>query len=64
MIIGTEETIKEIERIEKSMKKGCIDHDHDFENAIRKGRAYYVCPKCGMDITLYLVLMEQAKRSK
>lgn len=37
-----------------------IDCDHDYENAIRKGRAHHVCPKCEKDITLELVLMHQA----
>lgn len=35
--------------------------NHDFKNAIRKGRAHYVCPKCGKDISLILMLMEEAK---
>jgi hypothetical protein len=37
---------------------------HDYDNAIRKGRACYVCPKCGKDITLAIILMEEAKREK
>lgn len=32
----------------------------DYENAVRKGRALYVCPKCGRDLTLELVLMHDA----
>ena len=40
---------------------GCDIQDHDYENAKREGRARYTCPKCGRDITLELVLMEQAK---
>ena len=40
-------------------KKECKDCDYD--NAIRKGRAYHVCPKCGKDLTLELVLMYEAK---
>ena len=44
-------------------KKKCKDLQHDYDNAIRKGRAYYVCPKCGEDITLLLVFIEEAKRN-
>jgi hypothetical protein len=40
------------------MNKTC---DHDYKNAIRKGRAHYVCPLCGKDISLILILMEEAK---
>jgi len=38
--------------------------EHDYKNCIRKGRAYYVCPICGKDITLEIVLMEEVKRKK
>lgn len=31
----------------------------DYENYVRKGRAYLVCPNCGRDITLELVLMSE-----
>lgn len=34
--------------------------DHDYENPIRKGRAHYVCPVCGQDITMELVLIADA----
>lgn len=34
--------------------------DCDFENAIRKGRANWRCPKCDRDLTLELVLMYDA----
>lgn len=36
----------------------CEQEQHNYENAIRKGRAHYVCPKCGKDITMTLVFME------
>ena len=32
----------------------------DYDNPIKKGRAYYVCKDCGRDITLELVLIEKA----
>ena len=41
--------------------KECKINEHDFKNAIRKGRAHYICPKCGKDITLILVFMEEFK---
>jgi hypothetical protein len=40
-------------------KKGC---DHDYENAKRKGRCNYMCPKCWEDITLEVIMIEEAKR--
>jgi len=36
---------------------------HDYANALRKGRAWYVCPDCGDDISIVLCLLEEAKRS-
>jgi hypothetical protein len=30
---------------------------HDYDNPVRKGRAHYVCPLCGEDITLALVFI-------
>lgn len=36
------------------------DCNHDLEHPIHKGRAHYVCPKCGEDITLILVLIQEA----
>ena len=36
--------------------------DCDYDNAIRKGRAYYVCPRCGRDLTLELLLLKQAEK--
>lgn len=37
------------------------DCTHDYENPIRKGRAYYVCPDCGADISLQVILMYEDK---
>jgi hypothetical protein len=34
--------------------------NHDYDNAIRLGRANWVCPKCKKDITLEFVLMHEA----
>lgn len=34
---------------------------HDYAKPIRKGRAHYVCRKCGVDITMILVILEQCK---
>lgn len=34
--------------------------EHDYENPIRKGRAHYVCPKCGADISLELAMIYEA----
>lgn len=32
---------------------------HDYQNAIRRGGAWYICPKCGADISLsYVMYME------
>jgi hypothetical protein len=45
-----------IQRIE------CKDFNHDYDNYVRKGRAWLVCPKCGKDITLELVLMADANK--
>lgn len=36
------------------------DCDFDITTAIRKGRAYYVCPKCGADVSLYYFIMMEA----
>jgi len=30
---------------------------HDYTNPTRKGRAHYVCPLCGADITMELVMV-------
>ncbi len=43
------------------MNKPCY---HDLLNPIRKGRAHYVCRKCGADITLAVVILEEAKNDK
>lgn len=32
----------------------------DFENPIKKGRACYVCKDCDRDVTVELVLMQEA----
>ena len=46
-------------RIQKGKKMS--ECNHDYENALRKGRAWYVCPNCGNDITLELVLIRMAE---
>lgn len=33
---------------------------HDFKSPIRKWRAHYICKDCGKNITLELVLINQA----
>lgn len=33
---------------------------HDYTKATRIGRAHYVCPKCGEDISLLLLLLHDA----
>jgi len=38
----------------------CTGLNHDFEHLIRRGRAHYECPKCGEDVTMMLLLAEQA----
>lgn len=35
--------------------------DHDFDNPKRIGRAHYECRKCGKDISLTLMMIEEAK---
>lgn len=32
---------------------------HDYDNALRKGRAFWICPDCGGDITMDLVLIRE-----
>ena len=34
--------------------------NHDYENAVRKGRARYVCPICGDDISTVVLMIEEA----
>ena len=34
--------------------------DHDFDNPVWKGRACCLCPKCGEDIFMHLLLMYEA----
>jgi ribosomal protein L37AE/L43A len=36
----------------------------DFKNPLRLGRAYYVCRKCGRDLTLELVLLRDLESTK
>ncbi len=43
-----------------SGKRQCSGSVHDYDNAIRKGRAWYVCPKCGKDISLEYVMYVEA----
>lgn len=50
--------MKDSNKIEK-----CEDiSDHDLNNPIWKGRANAVCRKCGENITLLLLFIEDAKR--
>ena len=42
------------------MKKQ-TDCPHDYDNPIRKGRAHYVCRKCGEDISLTVILLYEAE---
>jgi hypothetical protein len=39
---------------EESRREYC---QHDYAHPVRKGRAHYVCRKCGVDITLALVML-------
>jgi len=32
---------------------------HNYEDVIRKGRAWFVCADCGADITLELVMLSE-----
>ncbi len=41
----------------KDPQKDC---EHDYDHPVRKGRANLRCPKCGKDITLELVFMQEA----
>jgi hypothetical protein len=36
--------------------------DHDYMNAVHVARFLYICPRCGADITLGIVLLEEAKQ--
>jgi hypothetical protein len=38
------------------------DCDHDFKHPVRKGRGYYVCPKCGKDITVLIMMLAKVER--
>lgn len=37
---------------------------HDYDNAIRKGRAHYVCPLCETDISFVYILIGIAELDK
>ncbi len=39
------------------MKDKC---EHDYENAIRKHRSHFICPKCKKDITMAILMMYDA----
>ena len=39
---------------------GATPCSHDYENFVRKGRARYHCPKCGVDITFDVVMLADA----
>jgi hypothetical protein len=45
------------------MKKPKKCKNHDYAHPVWKGRAYAVCPKCGEDITLTLVLINEPERN-
>jgi hypothetical protein len=34
--------------------------NHDLENAVPNGRAYWLCPLCGADVSLIYVLYAEA----
>jgi len=38
--------------------------NHNYEKAIKKGRCYYVCPKCGGDITMQIYLVSLLEKKK
>ena len=38
--------------------------NHDYEHPIRNGRAHYVCPLCGEDISLAVILINMGEDSK
>ena len=37
--------------------KDCQEKHTDIEQAIRLGRAKYICPDCGEDVSLSVILM-------
>ena len=37
--------------------------NHDYENPIRLGRAFYVCRHCSEDISLTLVLIAELEKN-
>lgn len=56
-LAGSDPSPFDQEKIRGSGETPCCSHD--YANPIRKGRAYYVCPLCGEDITLVLVLVHE-----
>lgn len=44
--------------------RDCETGKHDYDNPIRKSRAYWVCPKCGKDISLEVVLIYEARQNE
>lgn len=40
------------------------DCPHDYDNPIRKGRAHFVCRKCGEDISLTVILLYEAEQNE
>lgn len=37
--------------------------EHDFENPVRAGRAWYVCRNCGEDISMEVIMMCDAENN-
>lgn len=37
-----------------------IECQHDYENAVRVGRAQYMCPLCNADISFAVILIADA----
>ena len=42
--------------------KRCETGKHDYENAVRCGRAFYICPICREDISMEIILLEELKQ--
>ena len=38
--------------------------NHDYECPIRESRAKFLCRKCGKDITLMIVMLEETKKDE
>lgn len=34
---------------------------HDYDNAVRMGRAFYVCPKCKADVSMMIYMLWEAE---